>query len=300
MGQEPNVARLPEAASFGLFLQELGPAHMAKTDGFRFCGTATLGVMLALGGSTGVRAGSLVANGNFTISSGGPLTAQQVVGTTPLADWFTPTNPSSSFTFLFLNSTAAGSGPLNSGVPLYGPASQYALPDSSNFVGMDGTAQVGPLSQTIGGLVSGDQYAVSFKWAGAQQMGFDGGVSCAGTSNPTATNCTTDQWDVFLGTVPSIVNNQPATYTTGQELSTNVITVPNNGFVTWMSQTLTFTASAASETLSFVAQGSPNGAPPFALLADVSMTQVPEPATVAILLTGIAGLGLAGLRRRKR
>lgn len=273
---------------------------MAKTDALRLCGIATLSVMLAFGGATGVRAGSLVANGTFTIPSGGPLTGQQVVGTTPLANWFTPSNSGSSYTFLFLNSAATGSGALNSGVPLYGPASQYALPDNSNFIGMDSSYQVGPLSQTIGGLVSGDQYAVSFKWAGAQQVGFNGSVSCAGTSNPTANNCTTDQWDVFLGTVPSIVNNQPATYTTGQELSTNVITVPNNGFVSWMSQTLTFTASAASETLSFVAQGSPNGAPPFALLADVSMTQVPEPTTIAILLTGIAGLGIVGLRRRKR
>jgi hypothetical protein len=274
---------------------------MIKTGVLRLCGIAGLAMALATVAPPGAYAGSLVANGTFTIpSGGGPLTAQQVVGTTPLADWFTPSGSGNSLTFLFLNSAATGSGTLAGGVSLYGPASQYALPDSSNFIGMDSSYQVGPISQTITGLEAGDQYAVSFEWAAAQQVGFNGGVSCAGTSNPTANNCTTDQWDVFLGTVPTIVNNQPATYTTGQELSTNVVTVPNNGFKTWMSQTLVFTATAASETLSFVAQGSPYGAPPFALLADVSMTKVPEPATVAILMTGIAGLGMAGLRRRKR
>ena len=59
--------------------------------------------------------------------------------------------------------------------------------------------------------------------------------------------------------------------------------------------------TAASETLSFVAQGYlGSGAPPFALLDNVQVSKVPEPAAIGILLSGIAGLGAFAARRRKR
>jgi len=46
--------------------------------------------------------------------------------------------------------------------------------------------------------------------------------------------------------------------------------------------------------LSFLAAGTPaNNLPPFALLADVSLTSVLEPSTWALMLAGFGGLGLA-------
>ena len=50
-------------------------------------------------------------------------------------------------------------------------------------------------------------------------------------------------------------------------------------------------------TLSFLAIGTPNGTPPFALLDDVSL-QVPEPAAT-VFLAGMGALLAARLRRKR-
>ena len=73
--------------------------------------------------------------------------------------------------------------------------------------------------------------------------------------------------------------------------------VPNEGLVGWMEQTMIFTASATSETLAFLAVGGPTGDPPMALLDGVSLVKVPEPASIAILSFGIAGLAFSRRRR---
>lgn len=63
----------------------------------------------------------------------------------------------------------------------------------------------------------------------------------------------------------------------------------------WTRQTVTFVAKSSTQMLTFMATGS--GAPPFALLADVSMEAVPEPSTWAMM---IVGFGLAGAAARRR
>ncbi len=118
-------------------------------------------------------------------------------------------------------------------------------------------------------MTVGAQYAVSFYWGGAQQSGFTGS--------------TTEQWLVSLG---------------GQQLATNILPDVNGGFTGWQYTTLTFNATAASETLSFLAAGTPNGQPPFSLLDGVSMNQVPEPASMSLFGAGLAALGF--VRRRKQ
>jgi hypothetical protein len=233
---------------------------------------------------------NLVTNGSFEILGNGITTPQKIVGSNIVSGWSTSTTQSSSYDFLFFTSTGNGPATLGSTnteysntLKLYGPDSQYISPDGGNVVGMDSAYQVGAISQIINGLTVGASYAVSFDWAGAQQSGFNGSVACGG--NPDPGTCTTDKFQVSLGS---------------QTLSTQAITVANHGFTGWLQQTLIFTATAASETLAFLPVGTPNGAPPFALLDGVSMTQVPEPATAALMLSGMVALGAVGWRGRKR
>ena len=131
-------------------------------------------------------------------------------------------------------------------------------------------ASVGAISQTVNGLTIGGNYALTFYWAAAQQQGFTGS--------------TTEQWKVTLGS---------------QEQDTAILDNVNHGFTGWKSQTFTYTATATSELLSFLAVGTPNGVPPFALLDGVSMDPVPEPDAYALI--GIGLLSIPILRRlRKR
>jgi hypothetical protein len=145
-------------------------------------------------------------------------------------------------------------------------------PNGGNYVAIDGdSAFAVPLTQTITGLVVGQAYAVTFYQAAAQQNGFNG--------------ATTERWQVELGSQ--------------SQLST-LMSDANHSDVGWMSQSLTFTATAASEALTFIAVGTPSGEPPFVLLDGVGFTAVPEPATFALLGVGLVGIGAFGRRLKKR
>jgi hypothetical protein len=146
------------------------------------------------------------------------------------------------------------------------------------------------ITQTIIGLTPGQEYAVSFYQAAAQQTGFTGG--------------TTERWAVNLGNTVLTTSN----YTTAGKLSALMspiqpygpgldrdVTLPVGQTNTatavspWQQQTLTFTASATSNTLSFLAIGLPDGRPPFSLLTGVSVNavQTPEPSEIVGTLVGI-------------
>jgi PEP-CTERM motif len=129
---------------------------------------------------------------------------------------------------------------------------------------MDSGSHVGAVTQTIPGLTVGKYYDVSFYWAAAQQYGFSG--------------ATTDKFTVSLG---------------GESETTPVLSIPSHGFSGWAFETLKFKVTSSSEVLSFLASGTPNGVPPFALLDGVSMAVAPEPATWALLGIGV----LAGFAR---
>jgi hypothetical protein len=221
---------------------------------------------------------NLVQNGGFEQAS---LSGSYQFGTgyesggspvDTLTNWAT-----GGYNFVFQPGTASttGSTGSNGALKLWGPGdgSSNGLPASSpaggNFIAADGAYEVGAITQTVIGLVPGEAAVLTFYWAGAQQSGFTG--------------ATTDQWQVSLGS---------------QTLFTPVVSLPSQGFSGWVTELMTFTPTSNSEVLSFTAIGTPNGEPPFALLDGVSLT-VPEPASWAVMVSGITILILYARRRRK-
>jgi hypothetical protein len=70
--------------------------------------------------------------------------------------------------------------------------------------------------------------------------------------------------------------------------------------VGWQQDSFSFTATNTTQRLSFLSQGTPAGQPPFALLAGVSVEQLPEPADYVGTLIGAGAVGLAIRSRLKR
>jgi hypothetical protein len=219
---------------------------------------------------------SLVINGGFDLTTTGLATGigSNNGGNSPENDvvgWST-----SGYNFVFAPGSADTTGShtyqYSADLTLFGPGNgvENGLPATSpqggNFVGMDGAYETSPLQQTINGLVAGDQYVVGFYWAGAQQNGVN------------YNSATTEQVQVSLGT---------------ETISTAIVDVAEHGFSGWEHENFTFTATSDSEVLSFLAQGTPGGEPPFALLDGVTMNapSVPEPSSLALVLTGFAGAG---------
>lgn len=215
---------------------------------------------------------NLVTNGSFETTTFG---GGQLGFNTDATGWTVPDpNVFLSYFFLFPPGTADNAGVTGQygTLKLWGPGDGSAnglpatSPDGGNFIGSDPAFQNGAISQTIGGLTAGAQYDLSFYWAGAQQFN--------------QTGPTTEGWQVTFGS---------------QTQSTATDSTPSKGFSPWQLQSFTFTASSASQVLSFLATGGPSSSiPPFALLDGVSINQVPEPGSWSVLLGGL-GI-LAGLR----
>jgi hypothetical protein len=229
---------------------------------------------------------NLVQNGGFesTTPAGSTNFFIGYSGYPQLTDWtYAPAPFPNAAVYTYAGANGAGAvqdGGLS--YPLYGPGHGYAngfvdSPAGGNFFAADGSAKYsGAISQTISGLTPGHEYVVTFVWAGNQY--YDS--SSLSYSGPL-----TADWQVSLGS---------------QTFTTPAANYASHGFTGWMSQSFTYTATSTSEVLSFLAQGTPNGLPPVALLDGVSLTAVPELASWAMMLVGFAGLGFAGYRRTKR
>lgn len=148
----------------------------------------------------------------------------------------------------------------------YGPT---GTSDTHNFLIADGDYHATAIQQTLTNLVVGDHYSLSFAWAAGQWINFSG--------------ATTETWNVTFG---------------AQTQSTATYSLNSHSFSGWMTTTMNFTASATTQTLSFLASGGPSGEPPILLLDQVALYDTPEPGTLAVMLAGIAGIAAA--RRRSR
>jgi hypothetical protein len=231
-----------------------------------------------------------ITNGNFTTNGGNG----QVSFNTTVDGWsVVPPGGTSSYVFVFnpgapVPPTGSGSTADTTGAPgfygqlfLIGPGNGTNngftvdnLPGGGGaFLASDPQFQNAAIQTMVTGLTPGQTYQISFDWAAAQQFGFSGATSGG--------------WNASIdGALKSVAG--PASIATGQ-------------FNGWHNDTFTFTAGGTgSDLLSFLAiGGSAQAQPPFALLDNVTVSAVPEPATWALMLVGVGALG-AGLRMRRR
>ncbi len=251
---------------------------------------ASLTVLAAAPASAAVVSTNLVTNGDFSqtsLTTSGQFTGNQVTGWTNAT-----TSGWTGYGYNFL--IKAGQGADSAGFYsikgnhdyLYGPnggnvgqgdnGNNYSNNGlsaiSGNYLLLDGDTNFhGAVSQVINGLTVGQTYNLTFDWAGAAWA--------------TTPGNTTHKFDVTFG---------------GLTQSTNTVALGEKGFSGWQKGAMSFTATSASQTLSFLAQGTPNGLPPTLLLDNVSLTAaVPEPATWAMMLVGFAMVGATARYRRR-
>ncbi len=146
-------------------------------------------------------------------------------------------------------------------------------PTGGNYILADGgSSYAGAISQTVSGLTAGTAYQLTFDWATGQFSGYSG--------------ITKETWDVTFG---------------GVMQSTETVTTASHGSTPWHTATMNFVASSSQQLLSFLADGTPNGEPPTLLLDNVSLkaSNVPEPASMVMLATGLAAIGFVKRRRSK-
>ena len=236
----------------------------------------SLFAVATLGTGPAHAATNLVANGDFEKTTNG--TNKQLSATvtseakrTTITDWTSSNGNDGGYNFVLDAKTAPTS---DSVIWLKGNGNGYnPLDGRGNIFASDSQYWPGVLSQTVSGLTAGSAYTLSFDYALAQQVGFNG----ANADN---------YWQVGFG---------------GTSQDSTALSIANGGFSGWQTATMTFTANGASQVLSFLAKGTAPGAPPFLLLDGVSLVSaVPEPATWGMLLGGIGLVGVAVRRRVKK
>lgn len=197
-----------------------------------------------------------------------------------------------------------------------GGTAQVTAPPSGGpaFVGLDGQNGIqGLISQSISGLTVGKKYVLTFDWATTQEISRNGAT-----------------WDYLQVDLANAVQGMgDGTTATSQTTATNWIM--QHGFSGWASDSMTFVANGTSQVLSFLSIGGEllcdgqvfsgtlasctsaggtlsqmsftqsSGLPPFALLANVSLsTSVPEPPVLATFGLGLLGLGVVAEAARRR
>lgn len=219
---------------------------------------AALVAVAAPASATPLPIANLVANGSFESTTA----TDKTYFNGQVAGWSGGTN----LTFIDFPGTADDPSKY---LTVYGPFPATS-PDGGNFVEADGDPNYsGAIYQTIDGLTVGQQYKLSFYQAAGQQLNFTGP--------------TTEQWQVSFGS---------------ETYLSSLYSLPQGGVGPWQAQTMTFTATATSQVLTFLAKGTPGGAPPISFLDGVSMSAVPEPASWGLMIVGFGAMGGAMRRRR--
>jgi hypothetical protein len=223
---------------------------------------------------------NLVTNGNFTqttLSSPGGFFCNNTHNSTCSSsetDWSgncsasgcQGTGTPSSILFPGTNGSA-----FNGGFGL-SAMSNSPLGAAANIFADDGDSSYSmTISQLVNGLIIGQMYNLTFYQSSSTQSGTNA--------------ATTEFWNVVFG---------------GNTVKSATMTTPSGTATSWVQQSFTFAATAVSETLSFLSGGTPAGDPPVALLTGVSVIQVPEPASYAIMAVGLLGLWRLAPRRRAR
>jgi hypothetical protein len=214
----------------------------------------------------------LIANGGFELTTNGnnkQLSSQIVEADnrSTLSGWTSSNGNDGGYNFVL------DTGLITTSQSAIGLKDYDTRAGHGNVFASDALYWPGTLSQTVTGLTAGRDYVLSFDYAMGQQAGFDG----ANLNN---------YWQVGFG---------------GATLNTAMLTLENGGFTGWKTASMRFTATGASELLSFLAKGSTPGAPPFLLLDNVALdSAVPEPSTLSLFLAGAGLVACLARRRGKR
>ena len=225
---------------------------------------------------------NILTNGSFDAAPGNSTVSTEFGsdGYAALPGWTVTASNSTPFDLWWVASNAASV----SARTQYGNSGQELVPsypgaDGTNpyFVGLDGDSRAeGILSQTVSNLVVGDHYQLTFDWAATQMItGSHVPYSIALAYNLGTSLLTSGKGAPETATFTSTKYGQSST---------------------WQSVTMTFTATATTEILSFLALGTPTGDPPIALLDNVSLEDIPEPSSLAFV--GAALIGGMVIRRR--
>ncbi|MFN7898660.1 MAG: hypothetical protein ACK5N0_03205 [Synechococcaceae cyanobacterium] len=226
----------------------------------------------------------LVKNGGFETNDG-----PGYIVNNPIEDWTLINTSSTGASINAVNTLAQLQAGTNAPIPLWGISPGYVNGNGFRsgwnggyFVIADGWPQYNSkLEQVISGLTPGGKYELRFEYAYAQQAGFDGP--------------TNQKWTVNFGS---------------ESYETEAYDLPSHGFYAgsgtegWLTAYKLFTPTSATQTLSFLAVGSP-GVPPMSLLDGVRLFDVtpppPPPAPVPgpLPLLGL-GASLAWSRRLRQ
>jgi choice-of-anchor C domain-containing protein len=132
---------------------------------------------------------------------------------------------------------------------------------------------IGSISTTIAGLSIGQEYTISYDLAG----------------NPAGAP-TTKHLQVSVDSVGGTIGGALAVFNTGAIPSTT----SNMG---WITQTVIFTATAASATLTFLSQDNTSFGP---ALDNVTIAATPIPGALLLFGSALGGMGFLGYRRKKQ
>lgn len=219
---------------------------------------------VAVGGTADAH--EFVTNGDFTQLSAGP----GEFGFTTVTGW----SGNGGYNFVFAQADQAVNGQFGS-VALWDQANGGAntwnglAAGPGNFAALDGDFLTEAITQTITGLKPGGLYALSFDYAFGQQAGL-GGATVQSLAVGFGAGCCGNSGDFDIA---------------------------SHGFSGWQSAGILVKADATSDVLSFLANGT--STPPFALVSNVSLVDIPapEPVTLSLMAAGLAGA--AAMRRRR-